>query len=446
MSPLKRSTNVAARMGRWSASHRKIAVFGWLAFVVAAFVIGNAAGMKTIDKNDANVGQARKADHIIRAAGFKLDEQMEYVLVQSKTRTAKDPAFRKVVAQAIARLDRFPQVTKLRSPLAAGNEGQISPDGHSALIQFSPKGSYEQATAYIDTVTAATGDVQKANPGFYVGEAGSASTGKALDNMFNSQLARAGLISIPLTLAILLLVFGSLVGAMVPLLLALTSVFATLGLVALPSHVAPMDKSVSEVILLIGLAVGVDYSLFYIRRERDERRAGRSESAALEAAAATSGRAVLISGFTVMIAMAGMFFSGDKSFMSFAIGTMLVVAVAVIGSLTVLPAVLAWLGDRVEKVRVPFVGRLRRADGESRVWGTILGTVLRRPLVSAVASTSILVVLALPALHLHTAISGFDALPKSMKEVQALNRVQDAFPGGRRPQSSRSRGTPTTRG
>ncbi len=433
MSPLKRSTNIAARMGRWSAHHRKTAIFGWLAFVIASFAIGTTVGMKTIDQNDTNVGEARTADHIIRDAGFKLDEQMEYVLVQSQTATVKDPAFRAVVDQAVGKLQAFPKVTKLRSPLAAGNEGQVSADGHSVLIQFSPKGSYDEATGYIDTITAATATVQKANPDFYVGEAGSASTGKALDAMFNSQLARAGMISIPITLVILLLVFGSVVGATVPLLLALSSVFATLGLVALPSQAIPMDESIAEVILLIGLAVGVDYSLFYVRRERDERRAGRSESAALEAAAATSGRAVLISGFTVMIAMAGMFFSGDKTFMSFAIGTMMVVAVAMIGSLTVLPAVLSWLGDRVDKVRVPFVGRLKRADGESRLWTAVLDRVLRRPLVSALAATAVLVALAIPALSLHTSQSGFDALPKSMKEVQSFNKVRAAFPGGATP-------------
>lgn len=430
MTPLKRSTNIAARMGRWSARHRKTAIFGWLAFVVASFVVGGAVGMQTIDPNDMNVGEARKADHIVRDAGFDLDEQMEYVLVQSETATADDPGFRAVVHQAIAKLESFPQVTKLRSPLAAGNEGQISADGHSALIQFSPRGSYDEAITYIDTITAGTAQVQKANPGYYVGEAGSASTGKALDEMFGSQLARAGLISIPITLLILLLVFGSVVGAAIPLGLALTAVFATMGLVALPSQIVPMDEAIAEVILLIGLAVGVDYSLFYIRRERDERRAGRSETAALEAAAATSGRAVLISGFTVMIAMAGMFFSGDKTFMSFAIGTMMVVAVAMIGSLTVLPAMLSWLGDRVDKVRVPLIWRLKRDDGESRLWTAVLDRVLRRPLVSAIAATAVLAALAFPALSLHTSQSGFDALPKSMKEVQSLNRVQDAFPGG----------------
>jgi len=433
MSPLKQSTNIAARMGRWSARHRKTAIFGWLAFVVASFAIGTAVGMKTIDQNDINVGESRTADHIIRDAGFKLDQQMEYVLVQSASKTAADPAFRAVVNQTIAKLESFPKVTELRSPLAQGNEGQISEDGHAVLIQFSPRGTYEEATTYIDTITAGTAQVQKANPGFTVVQAGSASTGKALDEMFGSQLARAGMISIPITLVILMLVFGSLVGAAIPLGLALTAVFATMGLVALPSQIVPMDQAISEVILLIGLAVGVDYSLFYIRRERDERRAGRSESAALEAAAATSGRAVLISGITVMIAMAGMFFSGDKTFMSFAIGTMMVVLVAMIGSLTVLPAMLSWLGDRVDKVKVPFIGRLKRDDGESRFWGAILGAVLRRPLVSAIGATAVLVALALPALNLHTSQSGLDALPQSLAEVQDYNKVQDAFPGGATP-------------
>src|SRR4249919_1537948 len=433
MSPLRHSTNIAARMGRWSASHRKTAIFGWLAFVIAAFAISFFVPMKMIDDTDFNVGEARTGDHIIRDGGFKLDEQGEFVLVQSKTKTTDDPAFRAVVNQAVAALDSHPQVTKLRSPLAAGNEGQISKDGHSALIFFSPEGTYDEAITYIDTITAATDKVQAANPEFYVGEAGSASTGKALDEMFKGQLAIAGLLSIPLTLGILLLVFGSLVGATIPLLLALTSVFATMGLVALPSQIVPMDESIAEVILLIGLAVGVDYSLFYIRRERDERRAGRSESAALEAAAATSGRAVLISGVTVMIAMAGMFFSGDKTFMSFAIGTMMVVAVAMIGSLTVLPAMLSWLGDRVENVRVPLVWRLKRGDGEPRVWGAILDRVLRRPLVSALAATAVLLALAAPALSLNTAKSGLDALPASLKELQSYNKVNDAFPGGATP-------------
>ena len=184
-------------------------------------------------------------------------------------------------------------------------------------------------------------------------------------------------------------------------------------------------------ILLIGLAVGIDYSLFYLRREREERAAGRSEHAALEAAAATSGRAVLISGITVLIAMAGMFLSGDKTFMSFSIGTMMVVAVAMIGSLTVLPAVLGKLGDRVEKGRIPFLHRLRRKDGDSRFWGAILDRVLRRPVFSAVAATAVLVALTVPAFSLNTTTTGLDDI--SIPEIAPMKKFDAAFPGGNDP-------------
>jgi uncharacterized membrane protein YdfJ with MMPL/SSD domain len=431
MSPLKHSKGFAARMGRWSASHWKTATFGWLAFVIVAFAAGIAVPVQMIDKQDAAVGEASKAHRILDEA-FDLDDNGlgEVVIVQSDTKTVDDPAFRATIDQTIAALSRFEQVDKLHSPLAPGNEGQISPDRHAVMITFRPQGTYDEAVLYIDAMVAATADVQKAHPGFYVAEAG-VSTDKALDKVINSGIAKAGLLALVLTLAILLLVLGSLVASIVPILVGLTAVFATFGLVAIPSQLVPMDSSINEVILLIGLAVGVDYSLFYLRRERDERRAGKSERAAIEAAAATSGRAVLISGFTVIIAMAGMLLSGDKMFMSFAIGTMMVVAVAMIGSLTVLPAVLSKLGDRVEKGRIPFLHRLRRDTGDgSRFWSAILRPVLRHPVVATVASTALLVVLALPALNLHTADSGLDALPKSQPELQAFHAIDDAFPGG----------------
>ncbi|HWN23117.1 MAG TPA: MMPL family transporter, partial [Gaiellaceae bacterium] len=432
MTPLKRSSNFAARMGRWSARHRKIAIFGWLAFVIASVVIGGAVGTKFLEPSDLNVGEAKRADKMIEDAGFNRDdEQAEFVLIQSKTLTTEDPAFQAAIKDATGTLDGFPQVRKLRSPLDTGGSGQISPDGHSALIEFTPKGDYDEAITYIETIEAGVDDVQSRHPGFTIDESGSASTGKATDAAFSSMLAKAGMISIPLTLVILLLVFGSVVAAAIPLLLALTAVFATMSLVALPSQIVPMDESIAEVILLIGLAVGVDYSLFYLRREREERAAGRSEGAALEAAAATSGRAVLISGITVMIAMAGMFLSGDKTFMSFAIGTMMVVAVAMIGSLTVLPAVLSKLGDRVEKVRVPFIGRLKRGDGEARVWGAILNRVLRRPGRSALAAVAVLAVLTIPAFSLTTTQTGIADI--SIPEIEPYKALVDAFPGGPEP-------------
>ena len=427
MSPLKRSTNLAARMGRWSARHRKIAIFGWLAFVVAAIAIGGALGTTYLDDNDANVGEAHRADTLIENAGFDTEEQLEYVLVQSKTLTPSSPAFRAAIQDVTDTLGREARVSDIRSPLDPAHGDQISKDRHSALVQFTPKGDYDATVAYIAEIETAVDGVQARHAAFTIDESGSASTGKAVDDAFAGMLKTAGMISIPLTLAILLLVFGSALAALVPLLLAITAVMATTGLVALPSHIVPMDESVSEVILLIGLAVGVDYSLFYLRREREERAAGRSETAALEAAAATSGRAVLISGTTVLIAMAGMFLSRDKTFMSFSIATMMVVAVAMIGSLTVLPAVLSQLGDRVEQFRVP-VRHRRRGTGEARVWGAIIDRVLRRPVVSAVAATAVLVALTIPALSLKTVTTGVDDI--AIPAIEPYKAVVAAFPGG----------------
>jgi RND superfamily putative drug exporter len=427
-----KSNNIAARMGRWSASHWKTAVFGWVAFVLVAVVAGNMIGTKQIDQRDANTGQAHKADQILKQAGFQMDPQTEIVLVQSKTQTIHDPAFRATVADVIATVKPFAAVyTNLRSPL--DHADQVTADGHTAMVEFNMRGTEKVAEKRIDKITTATGKIQARHPGYFVGEAGSISSGKALNDAFNSQIAKAGERSIPLTLLILLIVFGSLVAAGIPLLLALSAVMATLGIVSIPSHLVPMDPNVSAVVLLVGLAVGVDYALFYLKREREERAAGAGPKAALEAAAATSGRSVLISGLTVMVAMAGMLFAQDRTYLSFGIATMTVVAVAMLGSLTVLPALLSRLGDKVEKGKIPFLHRLRREGGDNRFWSAILTPVLRHPVVSVVASAGVLIVLALPVIHIHTSQTGLDALPKSIATVPTIDRVQQAFPGGATP-------------
>jgi RND superfamily putative drug exporter len=432
MSPLKHSNNLAARMGRWSANHWKTAVFGWLAFVVASVVIGGQVGTKYLEDNDLAVGEAGTAAKIIEAGFPEVDdEQGEIVLIQSKNLSATDPAFEATIAAVAKTLDGFPQARKIDSPLEAAHADLVSSDGHSAQVQYQPIGTFDEASLYIDKINTALDKTAAEHPGFEVNHIGSVTTTKATDAAFNSMLATAGMVALPLTLVILLLVFGSAVAALIPLLLAITAVFATNSLIALPSQFIPVDTSIAEVILLIGLAVGIDYSLFYLRREREERAAGRSESAALEAAAATSGRAVLVSGITVLVAMGGMFLSGDKTFMSFSIGAMMVVAVAMIGSLTVLPALLGKLGDRVEKGRIPFLHRLRSKNGESRVWNAILTAVLRRPVVSAVAAGAVLVALTIPAFSLNTTSTGADDI--SIAEIQPLKKFDAAFPGGNSP-------------
>ena len=218
---------------------------------------------------------------------------------------------------------------------------------------------------------------------------------------------------------------------------------AAIGLIAPISQIWPVDESIDSVVLLIGLAVGVDYSMFYLRREREERAPGLSESASLEAAAATSGRAVLVSGLTVMIAMAGMFLAGDPTFRSFATGTILVVAVAMLGSLTVLPAVLATLGDRVEKARIPFLASPEeRAGGEPRIWGALLDPVLRRPAISAGLAAALLLVLTLPALSCTRRCPASSAAPGPASDQDLQPRSRTAFPGGQVPATRGRR--PTT--
>ncbi len=367
---MQRAMNIAGRMGAWSAAHWKTAVFGWLACVVVFFYVGNALiGLKQIELNDAGVGQSHTADQILKKAFPERAPQAEFVLVESTTRTVADPAFRATVDDVIASVKSDPTIKKLHSPFAPGKESQISDDRRAAMVTWEMRGDADEAEKNIVAVSAKSEGVAKRHPGFYVGHAG-VSSNKALDKMFTDQLKLAGERSIPITIAVLLLVLGSLVAVGIPILLALTGVLATIGLVAFTSHLVPADSNVNAVILLIGLAVGVDYSLFYIKRWREERAAGREPSAALAAAAATSGRSVLISGFTVLIAMAGLFFAADKTYLSFGIATMIVVGIAMLGSLTVLPALLAKLGPRVDKGRIPFVHRLRNDAGGSRVWSS----------------------------------------------------------------------------
>jgi RND superfamily putative drug exporter len=420
MSLAGKQSNLAARMGRWSASHWKTATFGWLGLVLVAFAVGNAVGTKTVDPYTAGPGDSGRMDRILND-GFK-QPAAEKVVIQSHSLRAGDPAFDAAVGDVVSRVSKVNVVQNL-------HKGPVSEDGHTALVNFDIEGDKNKAGDKVGAVLDRVDDAQRAHPSFFIGEFGDASAQTAADEAAAKDLESAGVFSIPITLIILVIAFGALVAAGIPVLLALTAVFATFGLMALPSHVLPMAQEVSATVLLIGLAVGVDYSMFYLRRERQERAAGRSERAALEAAAATSGRSVLISGLTVIVAMAGLFLTGDATFASFGVACMLVVAVAVLGSLTVLPAVLSKLGDRVDRLRVPHIGRRRGAGGEGRVWGAIVDRVLRRPVLSVVVAGGLLVALAAPAFGLRMVQPGPDTFPQSLDMIKAYNRMQQAFPG-----------------
>ena len=430
MTTIANTRNLAARMGRWSADHWKTATFGWLAFVVLAFALGGMVGTKTIDPNTAGPRESGAMDRILDA-GFQRPAD-ESVLVQSSSLSTTDPAFVAAVDDVVARLAKLDVVQNVRSPLDEGNAGQIAENGGAALVEFQIRGAVDKAAEKIDPVLDQVADAQEAHPKLFIGEFGDASAAKAIETAFADDLGKAGELSLPITLIILVVAFGALVAAGIPLILALTAVIATFGLVAVTSQAVPVATQASAIVLLVGLAVGVDYSLFYLRRAREERGKGRSVSESIEIAASTSGRAVLVSGLTVMTAMAGMFLTGDRVFASFAMATIAVVAIAMLGSLTVLPALLSRLGDKVDRGRIPFLGRSRR-EREGRVWGWIVDRVLRRPVLSAVLAGGLLVALALPALQLRMVQPGPDTFPQELPAVQTYDRMQEAFPGAALP-------------
>jgi uncharacterized membrane protein YdfJ with MMPL/SSD domain len=392
--------------------------------MVLAFFIGQQLGQNNLKPADKYVGESGVAERALTDAGLRPND--EVVLIKSDTLTARDPEFQSAVASTSKELSRVKYVENVKSPADGG--GSISPDGHAVLVEFNIAGDTFEAAKRVDPTLAATDAVQASHPDFTIAQFGGASAEKAINESFTNDLKKAAAISLPVTLLILIIAFGSLVAAGVPLLLALSAVLMTMGLVAIPSQILPVDSQIAEIILLIGLAVGVDYSLFYMRREREERAAGRSERDSLEIAAATSGRAVLISGLTVIVAMSGMFISGDKTFISFGVGAILVVAVAMVASLTVLPAILAWLGDRIEKGHIPFTSRLRRPAGQSRFWPPIISAVTRHPVISVVLAGGLLLVLAVPALHMKTVNPSVTDLPQDLSVIKTYNQVNAEFP------------------
>ena len=292
-----------------------------------------------------------------------------------------------------------------------------------ALVQatLSPSGT---ATPVERAVAA----VRASYPGTSLRESGDSSQQQQADNEVANVLGTAAIVSIPLTLVILLLAFGSVVAALVPLGLALTTVGAALGGLGVVSQIAPNYSSTSSVVLLIGLAVGVDYSLFYIRRQRAERAAGATSRAALDIAATTAGRAILVSGTTVVLALGGLLLTGTAVFTSIALGAMLVASIAIVGSLTVLPATLALFGDRIERWRLPW--RLR-ARGRSRGWRAVAGTVTGSPVVALLTAVCLLGALAVPAAGMHTLqpADGSD-FPSSVPAIAAERVIEREFPGG----------------
>ena len=418
--------NLAASLGSWSARHRTSAIVGWLLLVIVAMLIGSAVGQVTMTQAEYGAGESGQAQWLLTNAGVAQPAQ-ELVLVHSATTTASGSGFQAAVRAVITDIQATGRVQDVRAPA-------VSPGRHDVLIQFAMKGDPNTAADRVQPVLDAVARARTAHPDVTVEQFGDASANKWFNDTITKDLQRAEWTVVPLALGILLVVFGAVVAALLPVMLALTAFLAANGLLALISHALHVDSSTSSVMLLMGMAVGVDYCLFYLRREREERARGRDPRTALRIAAATSGRSVLISGLTVIVAMAGMFLAGMQLFAGFAVATILVVLIAMAGSVTVLPALLSLLGDKVEFGRIPFLGRVRKPAGGSRAWKIVLDRVLARPGISAALAAGALLALASPVISIHTEkLSVKQQLPASTPIVQTYQHIMAAFPGGPAP-------------
>jgi RND superfamily putative drug exporter len=415
------------RVAGWSARHSKVAVFGWLLLMIIAIAIGQGLGSGNVAEYDP--GQAGQAEHVLNEPVVQQPD-IESVLIQARPgqTLTNDPQLRLAVERVVGTLRALPHsAADIRSPLTSPGLAT----GRSALVTFNVAGNPNNDDQTVVPAMNAVAAIHVS--GISIGEAGRATLDRALGNSQSQDFRKAEITSVPISLILLLIVFGALIAAGIPLLLAGTSVISAISLLAIPSRWLPVDSTTSSIVLLVGMAVGIDYSLFYLRRTREERAAGRTTKEALSIAAGTSGRAIVVSGLTVMISLAGLFLTGINVFAGFAVGTIAVVGVAVLGSLTFLPGLLSMLGEWTERGRIPFLGKRRTVARESRTWGLLARAVVRRPVLWGGAATVALLALAAPTLSLHLENPGIYDLTAKAPVIRTLTDIYQVFPGGPQP-------------
>ncbi|MEV6764059.1 MMPL family transporter [Streptomyces sp. NPDC051105] len=420
--------SLTVRMARWSARHPWRAIVGWLVFVVLCLAVGSAVGTHSATTADYRVGEAGRAE-AMAAQGHLERRSTEQVLISSRSGPLDRAAAEAAAKDLTARMKRLPEVAGVADPLLAG-------DRRTLMVEVALKGEERDAKDKVDALLAQTEAVAKARPGLLLQETGSPSISKGVDQQRGDDLALSEEITLPITLVTLLVAFGSVTMAGVPLLLALSSIAAAVGLSMVASHLSPDAGVGTNVILMIGLAVGVDYTLFYLKREREERARsdGRLSSEALvELAAATSGRAVVISGLAVVASTATLYLASDVIFSSLATGTIVVVLVAVASSLTALPALLVKLGQRAERgarrrAERGKPARRIRGEGGGRVWAALLRPASRHPLATLCVSVLALLALVTPLAGLKITEMSRDTHSRDIPAMRVYDRLNEAYP------------------
>ncbi|KAB2377490.1 MMPL family transporter [Actinomadura montaniterrae] len=422
--------DLPVRMARWSAGHPWRAIAGWFLFVAVCLGVGISVGGHAATSADFRIGEAGRAEAMAAEGGLQ-QRPAEQVLITAKPGAGRLDAAQAGAAarDAAARMARLPEVASVSKPIR-------SADGTAVRVQVTLRGPELEGKKHVAPLIAQTERVQAAHPGVRVEETGSPSISKGVDHLRGKDLSRTEMIALPVTLVTLLVVFGSVALAVVPLLLALSSIAAAVGLSMLASHAFPDAGVGTNVILLIGMAVGVDYTLFYLKREREERArsGGRlSPAAVVELAAATSGRAVVVSGIAVAVSSATLYLADDVIFSSIATGAIVVTVVAVLSSLTVLPALLAKLGQWAERRRERRIRRGRpvrgtRSESGGRITRALLRPTGRRPGVTLVAGVLAMLALTAPLLGLKLTDMGRETHPRAIPAMQVYDRLNAAFP------------------
>jgi uncharacterized membrane protein YdfJ with MMPL/SSD domain len=454
MKPVTSSTPAPARapwtvrVAAWSARHRW-PVFGlWFVATIGLFVVSLLAGgtrsVEAVSNDQRAKYEAGEAYVVYSAANASTGQQapasQQFLLIMSSAdRTVADPVFQAATADITKRMAALqatvdgvngPVFEQIVDPtLAPGAAGLISPDRTTVRIVARVPGDGAVIAQRLEPVPALVTEIKAAHPEYRIHVLNNTLANKEISGLINGSLDRSLLISGLITFVILLIAFGAVIAALIPLVLAATALLAAFGILGLYSQViTPVSPYASQLVVLIGLAVAVDYSLFMVTRFRTERRHGRDKLAAIHAASNTAGRAVFFSGLAVMISIGGLFLLDDPLFRSMAVGTISVVLVAVIGSLTFLPATLAILGDGVNRLRVPFLGR-DREEG-SGIWAVVVRAVMRRPVIAAATTAVLLLALATPVLRLHMGQADFTSFPDSLDGVQAVNLLNEKWPAG----------------
>jgi RND superfamily putative drug exporter len=430
---------LTVRVATWSARHRWPVVAAWFVFTFGLFATSVAmGGTRTLSQMGGGPARTESAmaDQVFAAAGTRTPSEDLYLVIRSSTLKTTDPAYRATVADAVARLAAtadatgHPAVAGLADPYAApASAGLFSADGTSVRLVGQLTGDAATVASKAAALRPVIAQIETSNPAFEIHALNNTLINEDLNTLVSDGLDSSLKVTLPATFLILLVAFGAAVAAAVPLVLALTALLGGFGILGIYSQlVAPVAMSSSQLVVLIGLAVGVDYSLFMITRFRSERRAGRDRQAAIETASGTAGRAVFFSGLAVAVALAGLFLVRVPVLDSMAVGMIGVVLVAVIGSLTFLPATLAILGDRVNRGRVPILGR-ERGEGTG-VWARIVGVVVRRPAILGTVAVGVLLLIASPLGHLRMGATDITSFPQSVDGVAGLKVLNAEWPQG----------------